>query len=73
MNFDWKRSASTRVGVVSWPSSEILREGRERAKWDLRTLDEVPSQELARGLGLLAYRILRPLCRSNSSFRGRGS
>ncbi|MFJ9779916.1 hypothetical protein ACIRSS_10055 [Amycolatopsis sp. NPDC101161] len=53
MNFDWKGSTSTRVSVVFWPSSEILGGGRERAKWDLRTLDEVPSQELAKGLELL--------------------
>lgn len=52
MNFDWKGSTSTRVSVVSWPSSAMLGEGRERAKWDLWTLDEVPSQKFAKGLGL---------------------
>lgn len=46
MSFDWAGSRSIRVNVVSWPPSDDLGEGRERARWDLRTLDEVPAREL---------------------------
>lgn len=73
MNFDWKRSASTRVSVVSWPSSEILREGRERAKWIFGRLTKFLRRNWREASVCWPYRILRPLCRSNSSFRGRGS
>ncbi|WP_410631307.1 hypothetical protein [Amycolatopsis sp. cmx-4-83] len=54
MSFDWKGSRSTRVNVVSWPTSENLGEGRERARWDLETLEEAPAQELERDVSFLA-------------------
>lgn len=54
MSFDWTDKDSIRINVVSWLPSEILGAGRERSRWELETLDEIPLAELRAGITCLS-------------------
>ncbi|WP_214107591.1 hypothetical protein [Acrocarpospora catenulata] len=61
MAFDWMDEKFLRINIVSWPSGEVLGVGRERARWEIKTLEEISTEELKRGLERLAVAPVGPI------------